>query len=416
MKEILKSIIFDQKSLSWKDQYIRRDFPEKLIRIPDIVVVSGVRRCGKSTLLYQLRSVHTEPDYYLNFDDERLVGFRLEHFQLLLETFSTLFGEKKTFWFDEIQNVPGWERFVRRLHDYGNKVFITGSNATMLSRELGTHLTGRYVRYELFPFSFMEFLSLKNGSSYLVDSYSTKGKARLIEMFNEYFVTGGFPQYVQYKDDYYLQALFESIVYRDVMTRNRITAEKELKELVFLLSSNISKPYSTKKLASAVGVQNATTVKSYIGFLCDSYLFYSLNRFDFSAKKQMNHSRKIFAIDHGLVRKLGFHFSEEQGRILENLVFIELMRRGKEVYYYKEGRECDFLIRENHQVVEAIQVCYFLESDMVREREINGLLHAMQAFGLKKGIILTGDHLETVSLKEGEIQMIPVYQWLIEYV
>lgn len=193
MKNLIRTVIADQLNLTWDDSFIRREFPEGLIEGENIVVISGIRRCGKSTLLHQLRADHPERDFYLNFDDERLLKFTVEDFQLLHETFIELFGPKKTFWFDEIQNIRGWERFVRRLHDYGYKVFITGSNATMLSKELGTHLTGRVLRHELFPFSFKEFLLLNNFEFDEIKVFSTEGKALLQRLYNEYSISGGFP-------------------------------------------------------------------------------------------------------------------------------------------------------------------------------------------------------------------------------
>ncbi len=249
MKDLLKTVIADQLKLTWNESFTRREFPEALIKGEDIVVISGIRRCGKSTLLNQVRSAFHEKDYYLNFDDERLINFQVSDFQVLHETFIELFGQQTTFWFDEIQNVQGWERFVRRLHDHGNKVFITGSNATMLSKELGTHLTGRFLRHELFPFSFKEFLLLKNFEFDEIKVYSTEGKAELQRLYNEYFITGGFPYYLKYNDDNYLKSLYESILYRDVMARHNLTGERELKELVYLLASNASRPFSNNRLA-----------------------------------------------------------------------------------------------------------------------------------------------------------------------
>ena len=185
MKELLKHIIFDQRE---KDisQMIERDIDISLVNSPEVLVISGIRRCGKSVLLQQIRSQQTEQDYYMNFDDERLINFKVDDFQTLYEAFIELFGEQKTFYFDEIQNIPGWERFVRRLHDSGCKVFVTGSNANMLSRELGTHLTGRYCQIELYPFSFPEFLKIKEVYPQQKDFYTTTGKSILKRYFDEY--------------------------------------------------------------------------------------------------------------------------------------------------------------------------------------------------------------------------------------
>ncbi len=414
MKNLLKTVIADQLKLVWHDSLIVRDFPDSLVKGEDIVVISGIRRCGKSTLLNQIRSIFREKDYYLNFDDERLINFRVGDFQLLHETFIELFGQQTTFWFDEIQNVPGWERFVRRLHEHGNKVFITGSNATMLSKELGTHLTGRFIRHELFPFSFKEFLLLKNFKNNGTGIYSTEVKGELMRLYNEFFTSGGFPYYLKFGDDNYLKSLYESILYRDVMARHNLTGEKEMKELVYLLASNVSRLFSNNRLATAVGLKNATTVKNYLDFLQDTYLLFAVNKFDYSARKQLQNARKIYFIDNALIRKLGFVFSEEKGRLLENMVFIELKRRGMDAYYFKGKGECDFLIREGINITGAIQVCYAFGDQETRERELKGLTEAMNTYNLDNGLILTDDTEETIEQQGKCISIFPVFKWLMK--
>lgn len=414
MKELLKTVIADQLKLIWNDAFIRRDFPENLVKGEDIVVISGIRRCGKSTLLNQIRSSHQEKDYYLNFDDERLVNFQVGDFQVLHETFLELFGLQSTFWFDEIQNVQGWERFVRRLHEQGNKVFITGSNATMLSRELGTHLTGRFIRYELFPFSFKEFLLLNKFELDERKIHGTEGKAEIRRHYNDYFVSGGFPYYLKYRDDNYLKSLYESILYRDVMARHNLTGEKELKELVYLLASNVSRPFSNNRLAGAVGLKNATTIKNYLDFLQDTYLLFAVNKFDFSARKQLQNPRKVYFIDNALIKRLGFIFSEDKGRFLENMVFLELVRRGKEVYYHKGKVECDFLLRDGIKITGAIQVCYSFEDKETKEREVRGLMEALINYNLNEGLILTDDLEESFGRNEKTVRIMPVWKWLVE--
>ena len=238
-KDLIKTVIADQDYYfeQAKDS-IKREFSGNFCNSQDIVIITGIRRCGKSTLLQQIRATQTEKDYYINFDDERLVSFKVEDFQMLLELFYELFGEQKTFYFDEIQNVEQWERFVRRLHDTGNKVYITGSNARMLSRELGTHLTGRYLSYELYPFSFKEFILCKNPDLLGKNYYKTNVKAEFLALFHEYFNNGGFPNFVKTGDELALKTLFENILYRDIMVRNNITNEKEIKELVSYLAGN----------------------------------------------------------------------------------------------------------------------------------------------------------------------------------
>lgn len=412
MKELLKAVIYDQQSLTWDDRFIKRMIPAGLLESEEICVISGVRRCGKSTLLHEIRATRDEHDYYLNFDDERLINFKVADFQLLYETFIELFGQQKTFYFDEIQNIKGWERFVRRLYDHGNKVFITGSNATMLSRELGTHLTGRYSKIELYPFSFREFLQFNNRTITVKDFSGTTGKSELQRFFTEYLTNGGFPAYLKTKSDAYLKSLYESILYRDVMVRNHLTSERELLELVNYLASNISRLASYNALAKIVGVKNATTIKNYLSFLQNTYLLFLVSKYDFALKKQLQNSKKIYFIDNALVNRLGFSFSGEKGRMLENLVFIELKRRDQEVFYHNDRHECDFVIKNGIHITEAIQVCFTFDLPDTREREIRGLMDAMQRYGLKEGMIITNSMDEILTIEGYKIEIVPAWKWL----
>ena len=415
MKDLIKTVIYDQQRMVWNDSFIPRGYPGNIMQTQLIVVISGIRRCGKSTLLHQIRNENNEKHYYLNFDDERLIHFTVEHFQLLHETFIELFGVQKTFYFDEIQNVSGWERFVRRLHDDGYKVFITGSNASMLSRELGTHLTGRYVQIELFPFSFSEFITFKQFTWEESDLYSTEGRARLIGYFNDYFHQGGFPLYLKEGNDDYLKSLYESILYRDVLVRNKLVNEKELLELVNYLASNVSKLTSFNGLTKVVGVKNATTIRSYLSFIEDTYLIFQISKFDYSLRKQIQNLKKTYFIDTALIRRLGFMFSGEKGRLLENIVFLELRRRRFEIFYHFNRVECDFVIRQGNAIVQAIQVCYSFDTIDTRIREINGILDAMNAYGLNEGLILLHDTQEQTIEENGKIiRVLPVWKWLLK--
>jgi predicted AAA+ superfamily ATPase len=344
-KELLKTVIADQVYYfeQAKDS-VKREFADNFCISPEIVIITGIRRCGKSTLLQQIRAAQTEKDYYINFDDERLVSFKVEDFQMLLEVFYELFGKQKTFYFDEIQNVEQWERFVRRLHDTGNKIYITGSNARMLSRELGTHLTGRFVSCELYPFSFREFILLKNSDLLSKSYFKTSIKAEILSLFHEYFNNGGFPNFVKTGDELALKTLFENILYRDIMVRNNITNEKEIKDLVSYIAGNYARLSTNRELAKITGVKNSTTIKNYLGFLADSYLVFQTYKYDYSVSKQILNPKKSYFIDNGLVRRVGFSFSNNLGHLLENLVFIELLRRGKKVYYHNKKEECDFLL------------------------------------------------------------------------
>lgn len=412
MKEILKQIIFDQQEKRLVGM-IKREIDNSLITSPEVLVISGIRRCGKSVLLQQIRAEQSEKDYYLNFDDERLINFKVEDFQTLYETFIELFGEQRTFYFDEIQNIVGWERFVRRLYDVGCKVFITGSNANMLSKELGTHLTGRYDEIELYPFSFGEYLQLKQAYPKGKELYSTVGRSSLMKHLNEYIVTGGFPRYVVSQNQNYLSTLYENIIYKDVITRNKLNNERELLELVYYLASNATKRCSYSSLSKIIGVKHSETVKNYIAYIENTFLITQITKFDYLLKNQMASPKKIYFVDNAIIRKIGFNATDNSGQLIENLVFVELKRRGAEVYYHAGTIECDFIIREGVHIVAAYQVSRSLTDEKTKQREISGLLDALRTYNLPVGIILTLDEEETISIEGKEIKIIPLLKWLL---
>ena len=413
MKENLRLVIKDQQKQRIIDTEVTRSIPGELIKSQEILVISGVRRCGKSVFLQQIRKNHKEQHYFINFDDERLINFEVEHFQILQEVFIEMYGEEKTFYFDEIQNILGWERFVRRLYDSGYKVFLTGSNATMPSRELGTHLTGPYLRFELFPFSFKEFLLFRNKKLTLGQIISTLDRGVTTGLFQEFLIMGGIPLYLKSRQDLYLKQLYESILYKDVLVRNKLTNEKEMLQLVYYLASNVAKQSTNQSLAKTIGVKNPTTVKNYIEFIENTYLIFQISKFDFSLKSQLLNPKKYYFIDNALILKLGFSFSQNRDRLLENLVFIELKRRGYEIYYHQGKRECDFVIREGLKIIQAIQVCDTFENEMTKQREIEGLTEAIQIYNLSNGLILTMDAEETIQIANIEIRILPVWKWLL---
>lgn len=411
---ILKQIILQQHSIAVKEDLTIRNKFKHIKNLPDIVILSGVRRCGKSTLLQQLRAVNNERDYYLNFDDERLLHFTKDDFQQLHETFISLFGVQTTFYFDEIQNINNWEYFIRRLHNEGHKIFITGSNANLLSKELGTHLTGRHIQVELFPFSFQEFLSFRKIEITDNDFYTTKGRATLKKQYEEYFHLGGFPDYLKNNSIDYLKSLYDSILYRDILVRNNILNETEIRELGYFITSNIAKPISYNSLKSIISVKHVNTVKNYIKYFEDTYLVFLLTKFDYSVKKQLNSPKKLYFIDNALAKSISFRFSEDRGRFLENIIFLELKRRSYEVFYHKIKLECDFIIREKNKITQAIQVTVSLYDKKTKNREINGLIDALETHNLEKGFLITENEEETIIINEKIITVIPVWKWLLK--
>ena len=411
----LREIIVDQNSKQEQENLVDREIFSKVesyIKNNFVIIISGIRRCGKSTLLSQIRKKHS--GHYLNFDDERLINFKIEDFKIVEELFIELYGEKKIFYFDEIQNIPLWERFVRRLHDERKKVFITGSNASMLSKELGTHLTGRHLMLQLFPFSFKEFLYLKKVELDEKSVYLTTSRAKIKKNFAEYFMSGGFPEYLKELNTDYLKTLYENIVYRDILVRYNISNEKSLKELVYLAMNNISKQVSFNSIKKTLGLGSSTTVKDYFDYLENSFLIFLVPKFDYSLRKQMYYNKKVYCIDNGLAKYLGFRVTPDNSKLLENIVFIELKRKGKEVYFYADKKECDFVIKDGTKITQVIQCCYELTKDN-REREIAGLTEAMDKFKVKEGLILTYDQEEEISLKRNKKVIVKsVWKWVLE--
>lgn len=407
----LENIIIDQaETFKSKKLGTLRDVDFKqYLKTKQITVISGIRRSGKSVLLKQF-SQHYKKFYYLNFDDERLIDFSVTDFQNLMVAFRKQF-ETRVLLLDEIQNVPKWERFVRRLFEEGYKIFLTGSNAKLLSGELATHLTGRYLKIELYPFSFQEFLRFHD-SSFLPKG--TKQEVEIQKYFKQYLFGGGFPEFVKTKNAEINRQIFEDIVYRDLLSRFKIRETKNFKLLVNYLFTNIASQISYNSLKILLNIKSATTVKNYIELIGESYLAFELMKYDFSLKKQYVSNKKIYAIDNGLRNSVAFAFSEDIGKMLENMVFIELKRRGTEVYYFKDKKECDFVVRKGLKITEAIQVTRSLADPKAAEREVAGLLEAMEKFKLKTGLIITENQEEEKVIAGKKIKIMPVWKWLLK--
>lgn len=417
-KNVLKQIAAEQQFNFGEEQGVERaalSKMKKFLPLPQVVIVAGIRRCGKSTLLRQIMSGLSDKFYYFNFEDERLINFKAENFNDLYEVLLELYGDKKIFFFDEIQNVSGWERFVRRLQDKKIKFFITGSNASLLSRELGTRLTGRYVDYTLYPFSFTEFLRWKKFNFKNTDFLDTARRAEIKKYFNEYFILGGMPEYLNFGSDEALKKVYESIIYRDIITRYELKDEKAMRELCVYLFSNISMPFSFTALKEMLRLGSLNTVKSYIQYLENSFLFFTVNKFNFSYRKQILSPKKIYCIDNALIKSLGFSFSGNSGHLLENIVFLELKRRGFEIFYYlsKNNKEVDFVVRKQRKM-DLFQVCFEMENSKTKEREVDSLKTAMTEMKKNIGYILTDNEEYEIDFDGGKILVMPAYKWLLE--
>jgi len=419
-KSLLREIILEQeKDRQNLDLGIKRealDFISKKITLPHAVVISGIRRCGKSTLLNQIiNNFYPEGVYYLNFEDERLIDFEVADFNNLYEVFLEIYGERKVFFFDEIQNITQWEVFVRRMQNKGYKFFITGSNASLLSKELGTKLTGRCIIIELYPFSFREYLLFKGYNlKEQALSYTTE-RARIKKYFNEYLRYGGMPEYLKYNDSTLLKRVYEDILYRDIVARYDIKQVKTLRGLGLYLLSNVGTLFSYNNLTKILGVGSMNTIKSYTDYLENSFLVSLVNKFSYSLKQQFVANKKVYCIDNGLADSVAFQFSKNKGKFLENLVFLELKRRYSQIYYYKTAHnlEVDFLIKDSKKGVFIIQVAENLDNEKTRQREITALTYAMDELKLKNALILTEDTDEEIKLKGKFILVQPIYKWLL---
>lgn len=415
-RDILLEIVLDQKeSFEKKNNLIDRDILlEKYLSTQQVVIISGVRRCGKSSLLSIIKNklhLGVEDYCYLNLDDERIiadVSILDEMYSLHLE----LYKKEPVFFFDEIQTVSNWEKFVNRMYEKGRKIFVTGSNAKLLSSEISTSLTGRNKVIELYPFSFKEYLRyIKH--NYNIKVLTTKQKALLQNDFNAYFEYGGFPLVIKENDLDLMNGWFQDVIYRDIIARYKLTQVNEIKQIALYLLSNVSKLFSYSTLKTISGIKSDSSIKNYLQYYEKSYLFYYLSKFDYSVKKQMMNSKKVYAIDNSLVNKLGFGFSANKGRMLENIVFIELLRRKKEVYYFSEKNECDFLIKEGLQIVEAIQVVYGLNKENF-EREFEGLKEAMDKFAIPQGLFIVNDSTDVV-IERDDIKIVSISKWLLDF-
>ena len=361
-----------------------------------VKILTGIRRCGKSTAMLQI--ARKFPHYnYLSFEDPRLSTFEVNDFFKLEKIFSRI-GKSEFFFFDEIQNVKGWERYVRVLQDKKQKVIVTGSNARILSKELGTSLTGRQISYEVYPFSYTE---------YLAHFDQTSG----IKSFSGFFQFGGMPEYLNTMNKDVLLALYNDLIYRDIVVRHGLRNPKTVNELGVFLATNIGKEFSYYSLAKSFELGSSNTIASYITYFEDAYLFFSIPRFSYSLKQQVKNPKKIYGIDTGLISNLSMSFTKDQGRLLENMVFIHIKRLGKEIFYFRQKGECDFIVTKNKKVEMAIQVCFDLNSDNFR-REVNGLTEALNELGLSEGYILTYNQKDELKRDGKTIILLPVWEWM----
>ena len=397
-QEILTQVIAAQRdNLLAKGVGLKR---EAMATLPDIsayaLIVSGVRRCGKSTLLFQLLQQRYPDALYLNFEDPRLYGFDIKDFARLDEIIRQAGAD--VLLFDEIQIIPEWERYIRQKLDENIKIVITGSNASLLSRELGTKLTGRHITKELFPFSYREFITF------------TQQKASS-DSVSEYLQVGGFPEYVKQRVDDILNYVLEDILIRDIAVRHGIRDVNSLQRLTLYLISNTGKLVTANRLKSLIGVGSTNTITEYLSYLEDSYLVHFIPKFDYSHRKQMVNPKKVYAIDTGLVNVNSASFTDDSGRQLENMIYLHLRRQYKDIFYFSAKGECDFIVSDKSNIQAVIQVCYHLNADNL-DRELNGMTEALEYFKLDDGLLITHAQRDLFEKDGKKIVVLPAHEYL----
>lgn len=399
LESVIEYVVEQQKlRFATRDTGLKRELlPATQSLSSHALIISGIRRCGKSTLLMQMMKDWDSTKFlYLNFETPQLYEFTLLDFARLDNII--LRKEAKILFFDELQLIEGWEIYVRQKLDEGFQVVITGSNATLLSKELGTRLTGRHITQELFPFSYTEFLAFRN-------------LYPCADSLTEYMQAGGFPEFVKNGDEEQLATLFEDILIRDIVTRYGIKDIRRLHRLANYLMSNIGNRISATKLKQPLSIGATSTVLSWFSHLELSYLVSFLPMFSHSVKAQLINPRKVYAIDLGLVHVISNKLTEDIGRKLENVIFLHLRRKYTELYYFDEKGECDFVAMKNGAVAELVQVCYELTPDNIK-RELNGLLKAMRFFNQQNARIVTFSNSDSIEEAGFKVEVIPAYEYL----
>lgn len=403
-----------------------------ITNLAKVISLYGPRRCGKTTLFYQTikvlqeAKVPAENILYFNFEDERILPFRKEDWDLLLEAHKELYpqtADQTVYLFlDEIQEADMWDKFVRRVSELGQyRLFLTGSSSKLMSREIATSLRGRTLSYFLTPFSFGEFLRFKKMKLGVHWEYSSQ-VYKIKQLFQEYLEFGGFPEVFQQPESLKIQILqgyFDLIFYKDIVERYRIRNLILLKELMRHLVTNFASLFSMtgyyKYLKSSGRKISKDAVGEYLAAMEDANFIKLIPLFDFSLKRQALNPKKAYCIDNGMITAASFQFTENRGRYLENLVFLELLRQGREIYYFKDakGREVDFLITAKGRPRRLIQVCEALSNSRTRDREVDALISAATQLKVKELWILTADKKDQFRVGNHTIHLEPVWSWLL---
>lgn len=427
-KDLLKTIITDNQS---------RVLPEiwqRSLKLPVnsgmIITLAGVRRSGKTYHLFNLinqlkaQGILQKQILYINFEDERL-DLSTEDLEHILQAYQELYPGLKLsecfFFFDEIQEVEGWEKFIARLYaSVSKQIFISGSNAKLLSKEIATALRGRAITFEVYPLSFIEFVGILSPK---LNPHASADKAKLMSLFDQFMRQGGFPELIKQDDDLkekILQEYFNVMVLRDLIERYQISQASILKYFCKRVVGNSSGEFSVNKIYNELKSQGyqigKDTLYTYQGYVEAIYLTRFIAKYSHSVVKAEMSKKKSYVIDQGMGVALDYKLSQDKGRLLETTIALELIKHGKQIAYRQNGSECDFVIIEKGKVTDVIQVTQDISDQQTREREMKGLLQAAQKFSLKKGIIITLDQNEELDIGGIQVNVIPAWKYCFELV
>jgi len=415
MQELKERIILQKREIEMrlKEKYVERSQDLKLNNNL-IKVIVGPRRAGKS--FFAIHYLNKQGKFgYVNFDDEKLT--EVENYDEIITVMNSIYENPKFILFDEIQNLPKWELFANRLQRQGYNLVITGSNSNLLNKELATHLTGRHLLTNIFPFSFKEYLKFEN------KEFTT---TEIREKLSQYLLNGGYPEIllknVELKE--YLPTLFNSMLYKDIVKRYKIRNPKQIEDLAVYLISNIANEYSYNSLTKVSKIKSSHTTERYLDYLEESFILFSLNRFSYKVKEQLSPNRKIYCIDNGFIQAKAFKLSPDIGKLYENVVACKLKKQetdGKLKFYYwknQQQEEVDFVIKEGTKVKQLIQVCFNINNLETKNREIRALIKAGKELKCNDLLIITEDkEAEEKSEWFGDkatIRFMPLWKWLME--
>jgi uncharacterized protein len=411
----MRDILLLQKrelDLKLKEPYVKREGISLTLDNHLVKVIIGPRRAGKS--FFGMHFLNDDFGY-INFDDEKLIESK--DYDEIIASMNSLYGNPKILFLDEIQNLPKWEIFVNRLQRQGFNLVITGSNSHLLSKELATHLTGRHLQIIVLPFSFHEFIQLEK---------KELTSSEIKEKLNEYIIYGGYPEplikKINFKD--YLSTFFDSMIFKDIIKRYKIRSVQAIEDLSVYLLSNLCREYSYNSLSKIVKIKSSHTIEKYLGYLEESFIFFSLRRFSYKLKEQLASIKKIYCIDNGFIHAKAFNLSQNSRRSYENLVAITLKKMeldGKINFYYwknSQQEEVDFVVKKGVKINQLIQVCYNIDDSETKNREIRALLKASKELKCKNLLVITSnkeseEHIEWFGIKR-DVKFIPLWKWLLK--